>query len=94
MCHTKTSESLKSIQYPPKCLDAIASLKTMFKINSVIHVFKISRLQSVREYCRVLQSITECYRVLQSVIECYRVLQSITEYYTVLHNVKEYHKVL
>ena len=51
-------------------LDALASLKTMFKIQSFIHVFKISRLKSIREYYRVLQSITECYRVLQSVTEC------------------------
>ena len=35
-------------------LDALASLKTMFKIKSLINVFKISRLQSIREYCRVL----------------------------------------
>ena len=69
--------------YASSFLDALASLKTMFKINSVTHVFKISRLQSVRGYCSVLQSITECYRVLQSVTihcvtVCYRVLQSIT----------------
>ena len=44
-------------------LDALASLKTMFKIKSVINVFKISRLKSIREYYRVLQSIIECYRV-------------------------------
>ena len=62
-------------------LDALASLKTMFKINSVTDVFKITRFQ---EYHRVLQSITECYRVLQSVTECYRVLQSVTECYRVL----------
>ena len=75
-------------------LDALASLKTMFKINSVTHVFKISRLQSVREYCRVLQSITECYRGLQSVAEWYIVLQSITEYYRVLQSTTEYYSVL
>ena len=63
---------------PDMFLDALASLKTMIKINSVIHDFKISRLQSDREYCRMLQSVTECYKVLQSVTECYRVLQSIT----------------
>ena len=40
-------------------LDARASLKTMFKIHSVGDVFKISRLQSIREFYRVLQSITE-----------------------------------
>ena len=54
-------------------LDALASPKTMFKIHSVIHVFKISRLKSIREYDRVLQNVTECYRVLQSFTECYRV---------------------
>ena len=48
-------------------LDALASLKTMFKIKLVTDVFKISRLQSVREYFRVLQGITECYIVLHSV---------------------------
>ena len=40
-------------------LDALASLKTMFKIQSVSDVFKISRFQSIREFYRVLQSITE-----------------------------------
>ena len=60
-------------------LDALASLKTMFKINSVTHVFKISILQSVREYCRMLQSVKECYGVLRSVTECYRVLKSVKE---------------
>jgi len=54
----------------------------MFKINSVTHVFKISKLQSVREYCRMLQSVTEYYEVLQSVTECYRVLQSISSAFT------------
>ena len=34
-------------------LDALASLKTMLDIHSVADVFKISRLQSIREYCRV-----------------------------------------
>ena len=60
-------------------LDALASLKTMFKIKLVTNVFKISRLQSIREYYRVLQSVTECCRVLQSFTECYRVLQSVRE---------------
>ena len=55
-------------------LDALASLKTMFKIKLVTDVFKISRLQSIR----VLHSVTEYYRVLQSITEYYRVLQSIT----------------
>ena len=77
-----------------KFLDALASLKTTFKINSVTDVFKISRLQSIREYCRVLQSITEYYRVLESVIEYNRVLQSIVEYYIVLQSITEYYKVL
>ena len=47
-------------------LDALASLKMMWDSDSVSDVFKISRLQSIREYCRLLQSVTECYRVLQS----------------------------
>ena len=65
-------------------LDAQASLKTMFKIQSLSNVFKISRQQSIREYYRVLESITECLRVLQSVTEYYRVLENITEYYRLL----------
>ena len=48
-------------------LDALASLKTMFKIKSVIDVFKILL---PTEYYRVLQSITEYYRILQSGTEC------------------------
>ena len=59
----------------------------MFKIHSVIHVFKISRLKSIREYDRVLQNVTECYRVVKGVTECYRVLQSITEYYKILQSI-------
>ena len=51
-------------------LDALASLKTMFKIKLVTDVFKISRLQSIKEYCRVLQSVVECCRVLGNVTEC------------------------
>ena len=47
-------------------LDALASPMTMFKIQSLSDVFKITRFQ---EYFRILQSVTECYRVLQSVIE-------------------------
>ena len=31
-------------------LDALASLKTMFKIHSVTHVFKITRSKSIREF--------------------------------------------
>ena len=59
--------------------------KTMLEIKWVINVFKISRLPSIREYCRVLQSITEYYRVLQTITEYYRVseingvLRSFTE---------------
>ena len=67
-------------------LDALASLKTMFKINKLINAFKI--LSPI-----VLESITECYRVLSSVTECYRVLQSITEYYRVLQSITEYNRV-
>ena len=54
-------------------LDALASLKTMFKIQSLM----FSRLQdfnSITEYYRVLQSITEYYRVLQGITEHNRVL--------------------
>ena len=47
-------------------LDALASLKTMFKIKQFINVFKTTRFQ---EYYRVLQSIAEYYRVLQSITE-------------------------
>ena len=49
-------------------LDALAYLKTMFKIQS----FSKSCFQDfkITEYYRVLQSVTECYRVLQSVAEC------------------------
>ena len=54
----------------------------------VINVFKISRLESIREYCRVLQNITEYNRVLQSVTEFYIVLQSATECNRVLQNVR------
>ena len=57
-------------------LDALASLKTKFKIQSLsdscFQDYKISRvLQSITEYNRV--------RVLQSIAEYYRALQSITE---------------
>ena len=74
-------------------LDALASLKTMFKINSLM----FSRLQdfkSITDYYRVLQSVAECYRVLQSITEYHRVLQSITEYYSVLQSITEYCRVL
>ena len=73
-------------------VDALASLKTMLDIKSFSDIFNISRLQNIREYCRVLQSIRECYRVLQSVTECYRVLQSVTECYRVLQSIKEYYR--
>ena len=52
-------------------LDALASLKTMFKIHSVTDVFKILTNTRFKEYYRVLQSITEFYRVLESVAEYY-----------------------
>ena len=68
-------------------LDALASLKTMFKIKSVIHNFKVMIFQ---EYYRVLKSISESYRVLQNNTEYYRVLQSITECYRVLEIVTGY----
>ena len=71
-------------------LDALASLKTMLDINQVSNVFKISRLQSIGECCRVVQSITEYYRVLQSVTECYRVLQRKTDHNIVLQSITEY----
>ena len=79
-------------------LDALASLKTMFKIKSLIHWcfqdYKISRvLQSITEYNRVLQSIAEYYRVLQSITEYCRVLQSITEYCRELQSITEYYRV-
>ena len=51
-------------------LDALASLKTMLDIQSVINVFKITGVYSIAEYCRVLQSVAECYRVLKSIAEC------------------------
>ena len=75
-------------------LDALASLKTTFKINLVIHVFKISRLKSIIECNRVLQSVTENNRVSKSVTECYRVLQRVTECYRVLQSVAEFYRVL
>ena len=75
-CYVKI---VKKSTYPSirTFLDALASLKTMLDIQSVSDVFKISRLQSITEYYRVLQSVTECYRVLQFVTVCYRVLQSV-----------------
>ena len=65
-----------SVQGP--FLDALASLKTMLVIKSLM----FSRFQdySVLESFAECYSVTEYYRVLQSVTECYRVLQSIREY--------------
>ena len=37
-----------------------------------IKILMFSRLESVKEYYRVLRSVTECYRVLRSVTKCYR----------------------
>ena len=71
------SDSFSAICSYPAFLDAQASLKTMFKIKSLM----FSRLQDFKSFTgcyRVLQSLTECNRVMQSVTECYRVLQSIT----------------
>ena len=67
-------------------LDALASLKTMYKIQLVM----FSRFQDYR----VLESSAECYRVLQSVTECYRVLESFTECCRVLQSIAEYCRVL
>ena len=50
----------KTIFVKEMFLDALASLKTMLDIHSVIDVFKISTLQSITECYRVLQSITAC----------------------------------
>ena len=79
VCERVSVSGIGDIQPNLHFLDALASLKTMLDIEWVTDVFKISRVQSIREYCRVLQSITEYYRVLQSVTEYYRVLQSVTE---------------
>ena len=65
-------------------LDALASLKTMFKIHLVTNVFKIIGFQ---EYYRVLQSITEHCRVLQGTAKYQRVLQSVAEYCRVLQSI-------
>ena len=61
---------IQEFVFPLSFLDALASPKTMLDIKWVINVFKISRLQSIREYHRVLESVTEYHRVLQSVREC------------------------
>ena len=65
-------------------LDALASLKTMFKIQLVTDVFKILTNTRFKDYYRVLESIAEYYRVLQGITEYCRVLQSIAEYCKVL----------
>ena len=90
-------------------LDALASLKTMLDIHSLMFSrFQDCRVlesiaacyivsQSVTECYRVLQSVqsvTECYRKLKSVTECYRVLQGVTEFYRVLQSVTECNRVL
>ena len=74
-------------------LDALASLKTMFKIQ-LLMFSRLLDFKSITEYYRVLQSITQYYRVLQSITEYYRVLQSITEYYRVFQSITKYYKVL
>ena len=56
-------------------LDALASLKTMLDIQSLMSSrFQdyrvLEKIAKVTEYYRVLQSIAEYYRVLQSVREC------------------------
>ena len=79
--------------HPLNFLDALASLKTIFKIKSLMFS-RFCHLQSITEYYRVLQSITEYCRVLQRIAEYYRVLQGITEYYRVLQNITEYYRVL
>ena len=56
-CHKKTELCLDSF------LDALASLKTMFKIQLVTDVFKILTNTRFKEYYRVLQSIAEYNRV-------------------------------
>ena len=53
-------------------LDALASLKTMFKIQ-LLMFSRLLDFKSITEYYRVLQSITQYYRVLQSITEYYRV---------------------
>ena len=71
--------NLHSMQWdidPSTFLDALASLKTMFKIQWLT----FSRFQDYR----VLEIIRVFNRVLQSITECDRVLHSVTEYYGVL----------
>ena len=68
-----------AVDRPGEFLDALASLKTMFKIQ-LLMFSRLLDFKSITEYYRVLQSITQYYRVLQSITEYYRVLQSIKEY--------------
>ena len=65
-----------------KFLDALASLKTMFKIQ-LLMFSRLLDFKSIAEYYRVLQSITQYYRVLQSITELYSVLQSVRGFYRV-----------
>ena len=71
--HKNFRYNTEMIPPSPSFLDALASLKTMLDIKWLIHsfidVFKISRLQSITEYYRVLQSFSEFFSVLQSTIE-------------------------
>ena len=75
-------------------LDALASLKTMLVIKSLMFSrFRDYRvLESITECYRVLTSITKCYRVLHSVPECYRVLENATENNTVLQSINDYYR--
>ena len=85
-----------SAHEPATFLDALASLKTMLVIKSLMfsrfHDYRV--LESIAECKRVLQSITECYRVLTSITKCYRVLHSVPECYRVLENATENNTVL
>ena len=93
MGHNISTISITPFQAYISFLDALASLKTMIKIKSLMFS-RFCHLQSITEYYRVLQSITEYCRVLQRIAEYYRVLQGITEYYRVLQNITEYYRVL
>ena len=68
-------------------LDALASLKTMLDIKSLMFS-RLKDFKSITEYYRVLQSLTECYRVLQSITEYYR-----AEYYRVMQSIAQYCRV-
>ena len=69
-------------------LDALASLKTMLDIQSLMFS-REQDFKSLAESYRVLQCLTERYRVLQSVTEYYIELQRITEYYRVVQSSTE-----